>query len=651
MKRRFFASLAALLALSTFSIGSASIAHAVAPAVGVFARMNASLDQRTITIQAPTSTSPGRWSYTSSDPKVATISGNIITLIGRGYSRITATQAASGQYESVTKVTELLVKKGTPDIVGLPDITVPYTTGSIKVALPTNSSGLPWLVTNSNPTIATYKDGELIFKGVGTLTLNFSQLSSDNWNSASSSYSVTIVPIKPTLGIFGNITIGLGSVSSLNLTPPTSNSKGAWSFESSNSTVANVIGNIVYPKAIGTATITARQSLLLPYSATTATMTMTVTGTSATVNQWNDLVYDLTATKSTNLIPPTSTSSGEWSYSVADTSIATTQLATLTLLKPGTTTVTASQAAFGSFNANGPYSAKLTVIGLPTLTAPANIVRVAGDPAITLPTPTSTSAGAFTYSSSDSKIIAISGNVGTIVGAGTAVITASQAADSYWKAATITFSIQVNGLVPTLGAWSPITIATGEKKAVPPPTSNSKGSWNFSSSDPSVLLIVDGIATGVKTGTATITANQNAAGLYGLSNIVQTQVTVTVAPTPTPTPSATPSATPKPSTSPIPTPSVTPKPSPSLSPTPTPTASASPTPKPTVKSTAKPSTVSLKVTTGVGTITVTSSSKTLVVFIDGEVKVMGTNAVKAGKHLVTVRDGAKVLYSKSVTVK
>ena len=641
MKRRFFASTVAFFALSTLSLGSAPMAHATAPAVGAFARLNASLDQRTITIQAPTSTSPGRWTFTSSDIKVATISGNVITLLARGYSRITATQAASGQYDSVTKNTVLLVTKGTPVIGGLSDITVPYTTGSVKVASPSNSSGLPWIVTNSNPSIATYKDGTLTFKGVGTLTLNFTQQSSENWNSASSSYGVTIVPVKPTLGIFGNISIGLGSVSSLNLTPPTSNSNGAWSFDSSNSTVANVVGNIVYPRAIGTATITARQAQLLPYAAATASMTMTVTGTSATVNQWSDLVYDLTATKNANLVPPVSTSTGAWSYSVGDTSIATTNGGVLTLLKPGITMVTASQAASGSFNASGPYTAKLTVTGLPTITAPANLIRVAGDPAITFATPQSTSTGVFTYTSSDPKIISIAGNVGTIVGAGTATITASQAADSYWKAGSTTFTIQVNGLVPTIGTWAPITIAVGEKKAVATPPSNSKGSWNLTSSDPSTLLIVDGVATGVKVGTATITATQSAAGLYGLSNIVQTQVTVAVAPTPTPTP--TPSATPKPSASPTPAPSVTPKPSPSPT--------ASPTPKPTVKSTAKPSTVSLKVTTGVGTITVTSSSKTLVVFIDGEVKVMGTNAVKAGKHLVTVRDGAKVLYSKSVTVK
>ena len=628
----------------------ATSAHATTPTVGTFARISATMDQRTVTIKPPTSNSPGRWSYVSSDPTVASISGNVITLLNHGYARITATQAASGEYDSVTKVTELLVTKGTPVVGPISDLTVSFDSGSVKIPGPTNSSGLPWLVTNSNPSIATYSNGVLTFKNVGILNLTFTQQATDNWNSASATMGVTIIPVKPTLGVFGNISIGLGSVASLNLTPPTSNSKGAWSFDSSNPTVASVIGSTVYPIGIGTATITARQTQFLPYAAASLSMTMTVTGSPASVNQWSDMVYDLTANKTAVLAPPTSTSMGSWSYSIADPSLATIQGNVLTLLNAGTTTLTASQAATGTYNASGPYTAKLTIMGSPTISAPTNIVRVAGDPAITFTAPHSISSGSFTYSSSNPQVISVSGNVGTIVGAGTAVITATQAADSFWKSGTTTFSIQVNGLVPTIGSWAPISFAVGEKKAILPPASNSKGVWSLSSVDPSILSITDGVATALKVGTTTITGTQAAAGLYGLSNIVQTQVTVsaTAAPTPTPSPSAKPSVSPMPSSTPMPSP--TPKPSvsatPSSTPIPIPTPTIKPTPTP-----AKPSTISLKVTTGAGSITVTSSSKTLVVFIDGEVKLMGKNAVKAGKHLVTVRDGAKVLYSKSVTVK
>ena len=644
MKRRIFA-FAALLLATTSGVSGLSSAHAAAPAVGSFTRMNATMDQKTITIQAPSSSSPGRWSFTSSNPSVATINGNVITLVARGYSRITATQAASGQFDSVSKITELLVTKGTPTVGPLSDITVSYAAGSVKIIAPTNSSGLPWQVTNGNPSIATYKDGVLTFKNVGLTQLTFTQPANDNWNSAVARMNVSINPVKPTLGTFGNISIGLGSIGSLTLTPPTSNSSGAWSFSSSNTAVANVVGSTVYPVGIGSATITANQAQLLPYSAATTSMTMTVTGTSATVSQWQDMIYDITLTKSVVITPPASTSTGAWTYSVGDSSVATISGSTLNLLKPGTTTLTANQAATGTYNASGPFAIKITVLGVPTLAAPASIIRVAGDPSITFAAPKSNSSGAFTYSSSDPKVISVTGNLGTIVGAGTATITATQAADSYWKQGTTTFTVQVNGLVPSLGPWAAISIGVGEKKTITPPTSNSKGVWSYTSNDPTVLSVNDGVVTGLKVGSTVLMATQAASGLYGLSNIVQAPVTVTVAatPSPTPSPSATPSATSKPS--------VTPKPT--VSPSPTSSAAAKPTvsPKPTPGSGATTGTVSVKVTTGVGSITVTSSSKTLVVFIDGEVKVMGKNAVPAGKHLVTIRDGAKVLYSKSVTVK
>jgi hypothetical protein len=53
-------------------------------------------------IPPPTSNSNGSFSYTSSDESIATISGNVITMVGLHFVTITATQAASGGYTSGT---------------------------------------------------------------------------------------------------------------------------------------------------------------------------------------------------------------------------------------------------------------------------------------------------------------------------------------------------------------------------------------------------------------------------------------------------------------------------------------------------------------------------------------------------------------------
>ncbi|MGO4819175.1 beta strand repeat-containing protein [Flavobacterium sp. W22_SRS_FP1] len=61
----------------------------------------------TFTIGTPTSNSTGAFTYTSSNPAVATISGSIVTILSAGTSTITANQAADGNFSSGS-VTALL---------------------------------------------------------------------------------------------------------------------------------------------------------------------------------------------------------------------------------------------------------------------------------------------------------------------------------------------------------------------------------------------------------------------------------------------------------------------------------------------------------------------------------------------------------------
>ena len=76
-----------------------------------------------VTITAPTSTSPGAFTYTSSNPLVATIAGNVITIVGAGTSTITATQAAAGGFSSGIITAPLVVTVG-PPMVAAPTPTV-----------------------------------------------------------------------------------------------------------------------------------------------------------------------------------------------------------------------------------------------------------------------------------------------------------------------------------------------------------------------------------------------------------------------------------------------------------------------------------------------------------------------------------------------
>ena len=54
------------------------------------------------TLTAPTSNSAGAFSYASSKPSVATVAGNTVTIVGAGFTTITATQAAAGSFTSAS---------------------------------------------------------------------------------------------------------------------------------------------------------------------------------------------------------------------------------------------------------------------------------------------------------------------------------------------------------------------------------------------------------------------------------------------------------------------------------------------------------------------------------------------------------------------
>ena len=70
------------------------------------------------TITPPTSASSGAITYTSSNTSVATVSGSTITLVGVGTATLTATQAASGNFSSATATTNLTVTGQTPTLSG-----------------------------------------------------------------------------------------------------------------------------------------------------------------------------------------------------------------------------------------------------------------------------------------------------------------------------------------------------------------------------------------------------------------------------------------------------------------------------------------------------------------------------------------------------
>lgn len=88
------------------------------------------------TLTAPNSNSAGAFTYTSSNPAVATISGNTVTVVGPGTSTITATQAADGSYGSASITAQLVVAYPTPGPSPIPPTRTPDRVVSMYTGTP-----------------------------------------------------------------------------------------------------------------------------------------------------------------------------------------------------------------------------------------------------------------------------------------------------------------------------------------------------------------------------------------------------------------------------------------------------------------------------------------------------------------------------------
>ena len=172
-------------------------------------------------------------------------------------------------------------------------------------------------------------------------------------------------------------------------------------------------------------------------------------------------------------------------YSITDTSIATINASSgqITILKSGITTVTASQDDGSCIS--GSSNMTLT-INQQSVNIDANdIVLTYGDPAFTLTASSSVSDRSYTFTISDGTIGSISGNVLSILNAGTTNITVSQASNDFYSPVSKVISLTVNKATPTLD-FPEITKNYGDSDFTPNVTTNSSGNKTFSVSDTSI---------------------------------------------------------------------------------------------------------------------------------------------------------------------
>jgi hypothetical protein len=218
------------------------------------------------------------------------------------------------------------------------------------------------------------------------------------------------------------------------ITPPTSNSEGAFTYSSSNTSVATVSGTTITILAAGSSVITASQAATGIFPTGSISTTFIVNKATPNLSNFNipsknygDSPFQITQ-------PPASNSSGAFTYSSSNTSVATVSGTTITILAAGSSVITASQAATDNFNTNT-ISTTFTVLPIsPNLSLALPVQNNNGIPysfSLSGYTNSQNNVSPFSYSSDNTAVATITGpnsNQVTINGPGSSNITVSQTA-------------------------------------------------------------------------------------------------------------------------------------------------------------------------------------------------------------------------------
>ena len=418
------------------------------PTLGEFKNQSVALSAGSFTLTAPTSTSDGAWSYQSLDQSIATVSGNKVTLLDGGEVSIRATQSPTLNWLTTTATMKLTVTAPSPTVGTFSDITLSIDSVSkVELILPASNSKGAWTLTSADPSVASVSGLTVTALKSGTTKISAKQAPSGGYRSIIVTLNVTILAVDPVVTASGfldrTVEIIPGTPQQISLAAPVSNSPGVWTFTSSDVAIASINGNSLTALKPGKVTVTAVQGPALKFgSSKPLTISVFVKGRQSLTAPVN--VEKLAGDPDVAIAYPTSQSTGKWSATSSDPTIAAVNGTAIKLGNAGTATITLSQEATDSWVASS-TTFSVRVIGVtPTLGAFAPFEISVGEKLATPKSPLSNSAGKWIYSSSDPKVVAVIDNVITGVAIGSATISAyQQPAGKYGQSNTLQATVSV----------------------------------------------------------------------------------------------------------------------------------------------------------------------------------------------------------------
>ena len=383
-------------------------------------------------------------SFTSNSAAgVCIVSGGSVTLLSVGVCSITASQAGNATFAAAAVVTRTFnVTQNPNSITFLQPADTALTAGPVFLTASATSGLLVSYTSNSNA-VCTVSGPNVTLVSVGVCSISANQAGNTNF--------VAAAPVIRTFNV-------LQGAQTINFTQPpdTALSAGPVSltatatsglpviFTTNSGPICTVVGNSVTLASVGVCSITASQIGNPNFAAATPVIRFfNVTANTNVITFPQPVNTALTA--GPVVLTATATSGLAVSYATNSAAVCTVSGASVTLVSVGVCSITANQAGNASFSAAAPVTRTFNVLqGTQTInfTQPADTLVTAGPIGLTA---TATSGLAVTFASNALPVCTVSGASVTLVSVGICSITASQAGNANYTAATAvtrTFNVQ-----------------------------------------------------------------------------------------------------------------------------------------------------------------------------------------------------------------
>jgi hypothetical protein len=433
----------------------------ISPTFGSWSAVTKTFGDLDFPLTAPSSSTPGTFTYSSATSVVISVNGNSASVAGAGTSVITATFTPTDTTNYVsggTSTMTITVGKLTPTFGSWTGVTKTYGDASFALIPPTPSTPGTFTYTSGTTSAITVSGSTATVAGAGTslITGTFAPTDTTNYNSGgTTTMTVTVGKATPTF-TWSGVTKTYGDTN-FSLTAPTPSTPGTFTYSSSTPSVLSVSASTATVVGAGTSTITAT----FTPTATANYVSGLTTSMVVTVQQRAQTTLTITSTAviyGSTLTLTTSGGDGSGSVSyVVDSGPCTVLGSTLTPTGAGTCLVTATKAANGNYLAVSTNSTAVTVAKqTPTFTW-SDVSKIYGE-TFSLTAPTPSTPGTFTYSSATTSVVIISTNSATVVSNGTSVITGTftpNDATNFVSGGTITMTVSADRatitVTPTAG--------------------------------------------------------------------------------------------------------------------------------------------------------------------------------------------------------